>query len=137
MLEGASPDELDRAEPGPRRGRTALRSAPDRAERRPAGRARARPSHFVDSTTVVRVRATPRIRRSRDSVRSRPATSGTRTLIRKLSSPATNQQSSTSSSALQRDRHRVLVGGVGQVDADQGRDRAPEGRPGRPPRGSR
>ena len=58
----------------------------------------ARPSHFVDSTTVVRVRATPRIRRSRDRVRSRPDTSGTRTLIRKLSSPATNQQSSTSSS---------------------------------------
>lgn len=56
----------------------------------------------MDRTTVVRVLATPRSRRSFVTTASSEATSRARTVTTKFSSPATNQQSSISSTSFSR-----------------------------------
>ena len=74
----------------------------------------------------MRVRATPGCRSASRIICSSAATSGTRTFTTKDSSPATNQQSSTSGTLAQVASTLVGVGLVGQEDPDQRAHRVAE-----------
>ena len=85
----------------------------------PDCQARRRPSNFVERTTVVRVRAMPGIEFTVRMTCSRPFMSGTDTFTTKVSSPATNQASSTAGSALEIGLDRGHVRAVGDEHPDE------------------